>query len=334
MTDDIGSIVEDQFAKLLEQHVDRAAIQSAELKSMSTPLWEAVEGAGLPLALLPEAEGGIGLDPVAVFKLISTSAYYALPLPLGETIVAGALIGRNIKGPLSLALCENGAASRVPFGADAAHLLCSNEDGWSLVDTSNVEASRGGNLAGEARDDLRFSPDKMEKLDRPHWLGPQGLKAAGALIRAAQMRGAMRRAVDMSLAHSREREQFGRPISKFQAVQHMLADASVQLVAAGALVDNAAEAWGNDDFEFRASLAKSRAGKASGKVAEVAHQVHAAMGFTQDHDLNFYTRRLWSWRDEFGSEAYWQEKIGRDICAESGAALWPRLISATAGAVA
>ena len=88
MTDDIGSIVEDQFTKLLEQHVDRAAIQSAELKAMSTTLWDAVEGAGLPLALLPEAEGGIGLDPVAVFKLISTSAYYALPLPLGETIVA------------------------------------------------------------------------------------------------------------------------------------------------------------------------------------------------------------------------------------------------------
>jgi acyl-CoA dehydrogenase len=146
------------------------------------------------------------------------------------------------------------------------------------------------------------------------------------------MRGAMQRAVDMSLTHAAERTQFGRPIGKFQAVQHMLADSAGQLVAAGALVDNAAEAWGRADFGLRAALAKSKAGTAAGKVAEVAHQVHAAMGFTQDHDLNFYTRRLWAWRDEFGSEAVWQERIGREICAQGGAVLWSSIIDATAGA--
>ena len=50
------------------------------------------------------------------------------------------------------------------------------------------------------------------------------------------------------------------------------------------------------------------------------------MGFTQEHPLHFATRRLWSWRDEFGHEAFWQERIGRLACADGGDALWRRLV--------
>jgi acyl-CoA dehydrogenase len=67
-------------------------------------------------------------------------------------------------------------------------------------------------------------------------------------------------------------------------------------------------------------------GEATGKVAEVCHQVHGAMGFTQEHPLHFATRRLWSWRDEFGHETFWQERIGRMVCSAGGEALWPMLV--------
>ena len=73
-------------------------------------------------------------------------------------------------------------------------------------------------------------------------------------------------------------------------------------------------------------LSRARAGEAAGKVAEVCHQVHGAMGFTQEHPLHFATRRLWSWRDEFGHETFWQERIGRLVCEPGGEALWPRLV--------
>ncbi len=63
------------------------------------------------------------------------------------------------------------------------------------------------------------------------------------------------------------------------------------------------------------AVAKARVGEAAGKVAEVCHQVHGAMGFTQEHPLHFATRRLWSWRDEFGHETFWQERIGRLVCS-------------------
>lgn len=331
MTDDISSIIEDQFTKLLEQNVDRTAIEAAEGAGIQATLWQTIEEAGVPLAMVSETQGGIGLGAAVTLKLISLCAYHALPLPLGETMLVAGLLDRTLEGPATFASVSNGLATRVAFGADAEHVLCNNKTGWTLVSAKEITARRGTNLAEEARDDLELDLSKGEKVVVPDWLAPDDIKAIGALIRSAQMRGAMKRAVDMSLAHARERTQFGRPIAKFQAVQHMLADAAGQLVAAGALVDNAAEAWGHGDFVFRVALAKSRAGLAAGKVAEVAHQVHAAMGFTRDHDLNFYTRRLWAWREEFGNEQIWQERIGREICAQGGAALWPRIVTATTG---
>ena len=112
-----------------------------------------------------------------------------------------------------------------------------------------------------------------------------------------------------------ERKQFGRPIGKFQAIQQMLADAAGQYAAAAAAADLAAAGLRHRRLRVRVAIAKARVGEAAGKVAEVCHQVHGAMGFTQEHPLHFATRRLWSWRDEFGHEAYWQERIGRMVCS-------------------
>jgi acyl-CoA dehydrogenase len=123
-----------------------------------------------------------------------------------------------------------------------------------------------------------------------------------------------------------ERRQFGRPIGKFQAVQLMLAEAAGQFAAAAAATDLAAEAYRTPDFVFATAIAKARAGEAAGKIAEICHQTHGAMGFTQEHPLHFATRRLWSWRDEFGNETFWQERIGRLVCDRGGAALWPMLV--------
>ena len=49
-------------------------------------------------------------------------------------------------------------------------------------------------------------------------------------------------------------------------------------------------------------------------------------GFTQEHPLHFATRRLWSWRDEFGNEAFWQERIGRLVASRGGEALWQTVV--------
>jgi len=130
------------------------------------------------------------------------------------------------------------------------------------------------------------------------------------------------------VTYAGERRQFGRTLSKFQAIQHMLAEAAGHLAASEAASALAGDAYATPSFAFQVAVAKARSGEAAGKVAEICHQVHGGMGFTQEHPLHFATRRLWSWRDEFGGEAYWQERIGRAVCADGGEALWPRLVGA------
>ena len=71
--------------------------------------------------------------------------------------------------------------------------------------------------------------------------------------------------------------------------------------------------------------AKIRVGEAAGEVAAIAHQVLGAIGFTQEHVLNRYTRRLWAWRDDFGSESVWAVKLGHLVAANGADALWPML---------
>jgi alkylation response protein AidB-like acyl-CoA dehydrogenase len=71
--------------------------------------------------------------------------------------------------------------------------------------------------------------------------------------------------------------------------------------------------------------AKIRVGEAAGEGAAIAHQVLGAIGFTQEHVLHRYTRRLWAWRDDFGSESVWAVKLGHLVAAKGADALWPML---------
>jgi len=68
-----------------------------------------------------------------------------------------------------------------------------------------------------------------------------------------------------------------------------------------------------------------RVGEAAGIGASIAHQVHGAIGFTYEHALQFATRRLWSWRAEFGGESEWAAELGRSVAERGADALWPHL---------
>jgi acyl-CoA dehydrogenase len=353
--EDVSLIVLDQADRLFREQITKERMTQADRGAWPTALWQTVAEAGLPLALVPEEQGGVGLAASDCLRLIRRSGYYTLPVPLAESIIAAALwaqaSGEAPEGPLSLAPCNasdsvhaartadgytlRGTLRRVPWGTQVRSVLvhARTEDGAShlvLLSAGQASAHARHNLAGEPRDTLSLDgvvlpPPAVRPAPR-HCA--TGLLAYGALIRAQQLAGAMERALDYALTYAQERKQFGCPIGKFQAIQHMLAEAAGQHAAATAAADLAIDAWDSHDFAFAVAVAKARTGEAAGKVAEVAHQVHGAMGFTQEHPLHFVTRRLWSWRDEFGADAYWQEQIGRQVCAAGGAALWPRLAGA------
>jgi len=79
--------------------------------------------------------------------------------------------------------------------------------------------------------------------------------------------------------------------------------------------------------EVEVAVAKSRIGDAVGISTEIAHQVHGAMGYTKEHVLNHRTRRLWSWRDEFGGERVWHEVLGRKFASQPSDELWRQVAS-------
>jgi acyl-CoA dehydrogenase len=351
---ELSSIVLEQADRIFRGEATKERLAAADNGVWPADMWRAVEDVGLPLAMVAETQGGVGLSANDALRVIRRAGYYTLPVPLPETIIAAALWtragGEAPAGSLSLAPTSpgdavtiessasdyvlNGSASRVPWGAQAEHVLVearAKDGGGYLVllskGAAKTELKR--NLAYEPRDTLIFSGTKVPRASVrpvPSIDDDRSVLLFGALIRSQQMVGAMERCLDYAIAYAMERKQFGRAIAKFQAIQQMLADAAGQYAAAAAGADLASSAYDTKDFALSVAIAKARVGEACGKIAEVAHQVHGAMGFTQEHPLHFATRRLWSWRDEFGNDGYWQERIGRLVCSRGGDALWPMLV--------
>jgi acyl-CoA dehydrogenase len=189
-----------------------------------------------------------------------------------------------------------------------------------------VRIEANANLAGEPRDTLAFDRAPVV-ASAPSEVDGAALLRLGAFARAAQMAGALEFALAEAVRYASERVQFGRPIGKFQAIQQQMAGLAIEVAAAGAAAEVAAAALDRGDGTFEVAAAKVRVGEAAGRVAAIAHQVHGAIGFTQEHSLHFATRRLWAWRSEFGGIAHWAEAIGRQAAARGADRLWPYLAS-------
>ena len=197
----------------------------------------------------------------------------------------------------------------------------------ALVSTDGASAATEKNLAGEPRTAMQFNGSVVIASARLE-NASERLMAGGALVRSVQMAGALERTLEYALLYANERVQFGRPIGKFQAVQQNLAVLAGQTAAAVAAADLAAEAVANGVKVLPIAAGKARTGEAAGIGAAIAHQVHGAIGFTFEHSLHFLTRRLWSWRDEFGNEAEWNRLLGRHMAAAGAGRLWAEIVGA------
>ncbi len=301
-----------------------------------TTLWTLVEEAGFPLLLVPEADGGFGGRWRDAFAVLRLAGYHALPLPLGEAILAAWLLNRcnlaQVEGLTTIAprvegvFVEGrftGSVAGVPWGQEAANIVALL-NGTLIVlscgDSVSIEPHE--NPAAEARDTLHF-----ERALAPNAPCGIDLTALGALIRTAQIAGAMDAALAQSIAYANERVQFGKPIGKFQTLQHNLAVFAEEAAAvncAGQAAFAAADKYdGVAGFEIAA--AKLRANMAVGVGTSTAHQVHGAIGFTREYSLHTLTRRLWSWRSEFGNDRLWSQRLGDQVIAAGAAAFWANL---------
>ena len=348
MTDQLA----DSAARLFSIHVNKEVLHQAGQGRFPRALWDAVVEAGFTGALLPEEAGGFGATVAEAMRVLQISAEHTAPIPLAETMLAGWLLARAglpvpegvwtlapVRKADALILTRRGAgwrlsgtAHRVPWARDATGIavLAAGPDGPMVasIPAGGLVTAQDVNLAGEPRDAVAFDLTLDSAAVAAAPFGPETLRAAGAVLRTVQIAGALSRALSVSVAYAQTRVQFGRPIGKFQAIQHNLAIMAGQSAAAIAAADMAAEALEQGLPVLTIAAAKARAGEAASIAAGLAHQSHGAIGFTEEYELHFATRRLWSWRDEFGNEAEWNALVGRAALRAGPDGLWPLLTSA------
>jgi acyl-CoA dehydrogenase len=341
------TLVQDSARRLFADLVPPAVVNAAEDGSWPEGVWDAVAEAGFPDALAASAASpgdlsGMG-DAAAILR---EAARRAAPLPLAETMIARWLLaGAGIDapdGPLTIANVERaghfslrrreqgwrveGRAAGVPWAAEARGVVACAADQVALIPRDAVDLRPNKSLAGEPRDDISF--DVIVDAKPLHGVDATQVYRLGALTRAVMMAGALDEVLQLTVQYANDRVQFGRPIAKFQAIQQQLSVLAENVAAAGVVAGAAVEAVARDGAQhFSIAVAKARCGEAAGKVAEIAHQVHGAIGFTHEHRLHHLTRRLWSWRDEFGVESEWQAELGRLAAGKGGDGLWPLLTS-------
>lgn len=332
--DSAGGLLRETADRLFQAHCDTATLRSADGGTWPAALWAAIEEAALHRALVPEEAGGFGVAIQDALSLLKVAGAHAAPVPLAETMLASWLLaGAGIgipDGPMTIAPVRasgaDGVFARVPWARNAGHIVIVDGTRTLLIAAGQFSYEAGENIAREPRDTIRLTGDVVATGPAP--IAPDQLFAIGAAMRTQQIAGALTRVTEMTTQYAQDRIQFGKPIGKFQAVQQNLAIVAGQTAAALAAADIAADAVANGISIAPIAAGKARAGEAASIAAGIAHQVHAAIGFTMEHNLNFYTRRLWSWRDEFGNDAHWNKWLGRRMAAAGGDRLWEAIVAA------
>lgn len=328
------ALLADTVDRLFADQVTREVRVAAEGGALPAGLWTLVEESGLSD---PFADAEFGWAQAGL--LARAAGFHAVPLPLVETMLAGWLLHRTglavPDGPLSVAATLplpqgdrlTGTAEAVPWGRHATHLVGVAGDGDACrvvrANLATAGVQEDMNIAREPRDRLTLVDCAAETA--PAGLPPDIVRLAGAALRAAQIAGAAARVLDDSVAYAGERVQFGRPIGKFQAIQQMLAVLAGRVAAADTAVDamwRAVDRRGFAGAFAEIAAAKIRAGEAATLAANTGHEVHGAIGFAHEHHLNFLTRRLWSWRADYGGDGGWAVALGRRVAARGAQHLW------------
>jgi acyl-CoA dehydrogenase len=352
MVTESDKIVAETAARIFADHADPQAINRARDNGWKDSLWRALSEAGLPLAWVPEQLGGAGASLAEGFAILAVAGRYAVPAPLAETLIAGWLLARaGLEAPTGamtvaparprdrITLNADGTLSGlsrgIPFARDSQHIavVASRDNGAdvALVKAADCRITAGKNLAGDASDTVTFEHTKViRNAPAPAGFDPTALTLMGAAVRSVQAAGALEAILSLSVAYANERVAFERRIGKFQAVQQNLArlagETAAALAAAGSAADAIAQASAFDDTVLlEAAAAKVRTGEAAAEGSAIAHQVHGAIGFTNEHVLHRFTLRLLSWRDDFGSESFWAAALGELVAKHGAHQFWPML---------
>lgn len=345
---EFSAILTQQVEKLLAGAVDRGLIEALERGKLGTALWDSVTELGLTSALVSEDAGGAGLSWDELSGVFETLGYHAAPIPLGEAMIgAWTLAATGIQPPDGTAIpvdgqfdldpnsgAVGGSARGVAWAERASHFVAVAQSGKQrfvcLFPSEAATVAAQSSLGRDPRASVTIDGIVPTSI---HAAPPElqsGLQLPLALLRASQIAGALSRCLELAIEYANTRVQFGKPIAKFQALQHMMAELACEAAAAKAAAELGLRGFARPDSEGTTAVAKIRCGMAAGKGAAIVHAVHGAIGVTEEHILHYLTRRLWQWRDDAGTEHEWAERLGRRALARPGSDLWPSIIRLSA----
>ncbi|WP_405474289.1 acyl-CoA dehydrogenase family protein [Streptomyces canus] len=261
-------------------------------------LWRRIAEAGVFALAVPEAYEGLGPRPVELVLAFVELGRHAVPGPLVETVVAATL------------LTEPGPAKRLLPALSAGETMATvaRDHGYAL------DGEAAGIRLSLTADGLRLAPGhgpvcpSLDPARRLTPLDPGGELLAtdpplapalllARLTTAAQALGVGLALLDRTVAHVKQRTQFGVPIGSFQAVVHQLADAKIALEFARPLVLGAALTMTEEDV----AAAKVTACEAAYATARTALQLHGAIGYTAEYDLSLWLTKARALRTAWGS---------------------------------
>jgi alkylation response protein AidB-like acyl-CoA dehydrogenase len=319
----------DELSRLVDDVGQRAF--DAKLGQRGLPdefdadLWHTLEETGL--TRLTSAQDASLQESAVVLEGL---ARWAAAVPVAETDLLAAWLANQAHldvpddGPLSVAITNAqavdgrfaGTATDVPWPRSGRVLLAlRGDDGTFVAVLDGADIADSYTLAGEPRGAITFDVPATDTVRLSSAMGDE-LSRRGAWARCVQILGAFSAAADLTTKHIGERQQFGRPLSRFQAVQHALAGMLGEIErakAATALATAAATDFGFDSTraDYAVTAAKVAVGRAVGPVTTIAHQLHGAIGTTIEHPLWLATMRARSWADDYGTTGQHARRLGR-----------------------
>jgi len=215
----------------------------------------------------------------------------------------------------------------VPDAYVANYIICAARTGESKdprdgitlfiadINTPGITCKLLKTIAGDKQCEVTFDNVKVSK---DNVLGEIGkgwqyiekvLQRANA-ARCAEMVGMAQQVLKMTLDYAKERAAFGHPIGAFQSIQHRCADMLIDVD--GSRFATYQAAWRiNEGLEAgrEVAIAKAWVSQACRRVMNSAHQIHGAIGFSEDHILHFYTKRARAYEFSFGGVDFQLEKL-------------------------
>ena len=348
------NIVVETATRIFADLADAQSIIQSGNADWKAPLWTALSDSGLTLSWVPENCGGSGADLADGFGVLQAAGRAAIAAPIAETMLAGWLLAKarltSPAGAMTVAPAHprdritldadgtlSGRARAVPFAAEAQHIAVVAQSATgcviALVEAAACQIAPGKSLGGDPLNLVTLARVKpVAQAQAPAGFDTTSLLQMGAIVRSLQIAGALETALDITVRYSNERVAFEKKISKFQAVQHNLAKLAGEVAAAVTAASSAADAFAHgsataDALFLEAAAAKIRCAEAAETGVAIAHQVHGAIGFTNEHVLHRYTLRALGWRDDFGSDSHWAVELGRRVAALGADELWPLVAS-------